>query len=344
MLHLRKAVGLCGQNLLKEVAHAARVAEGHTVGVFVADEVLHVLLSVGREGVERLAAAHPENFEHLIERIVVKVQVAVEAGLKAGVRVDEFLHQSVVARHDHYKVVAVILHRLEQRIDGLLAEVVVALAVEGVGLVDEQHAAERLFDDLTRLDGSLADVARDKAAAVDLDKLPLREYAERAIDARHQARDHRLARAGVAGKDHVERKVRVGKAHLLAPLEDGRHVDEVIHLALDLAEAHIAVQLRLEILDLLRRGKRRFLLFLLVRTGGGGGLLGLRALFGRGRFRRVLHRRRTPEVAAHTIETVLRHRADDVELLEDDLVLFIHGDSLPSSRRACAPSRGTDTP
>jgi len=43
-LHLREAVGLRGQDLLEEVAHAARVAEHHTVGVLIVDEVLDVLL------------------------------------------------------------------------------------------------------------------------------------------------------------------------------------------------------------------------------------------------------------------------------------------------------------
>ena len=35
-----EAVGLRGQDLLEEVAHAARVAEHHTVGVLIVDEVL----------------------------------------------------------------------------------------------------------------------------------------------------------------------------------------------------------------------------------------------------------------------------------------------------------------
>ena len=50
---------------------------------------------------------------------------------------NEFLHQSVISRHDDHKVIAVILHRLEERVDGLLTEVVVTLAVEGVSLVNE---------------------------------------------------------------------------------------------------------------------------------------------------------------------------------------------------------------
>ena len=68
---------------------------------------------------------------------------------------DELFHQAIVARDDHDEVVAVILHRLEQRVDGLLTEVVVALAVEGVGLVHEQHAAHGLLDDLLGLQGCL---------------------------------------------------------------------------------------------------------------------------------------------------------------------------------------------
>ena len=241
------------------------------------------------------------------------MQVAVEAGLKAGVRLDELFHQAVVARDDHDEIVAVVLHRLEQRVDGLLTEVVVALAVECVGLVDKQHAAERLFNDLARLDGRLSDVARDQPAAVHLDELALRQNAERAVDARHQPRDHRLARAGVAGKDHVEREVRVRQSRFLAPLEHRRHADEVIHLALDLGKADIAVKLLLEVLDLLGRGKRRFLFLFLVRAGGGGGLVRLcavralrRVCFGRsflrdGGFRRVWRQRRAPEVAAHAV-------------------------------------------
>ena len=77
----------------------------------------------------------------------------------------------------------------------------------------------------------LADIAGDKPAAVDLDKLSLREYAERTVDTRHQTRDHRLARAGVAGEDHVERHIGGGEVVLLAELVDLDHVDELEFLA-----------------------------------------------------------------------------------------------------------------
>ena len=67
-----------------------------------------------------------------------------------------------------------ILHRLQKRIHGLLPEVVALLMVgKRVGLVDEQHAAQRLFDDLARFGRGLPHVARHKSGAVDLDQLPL---------------------------------------------------------------------------------------------------------------------------------------------------------------------------
>ena len=64
-----------------------------------------------------------------------------------------------------------VLHGLEDGVDGLLAEVVFRPAVQGIGLVDEQHAAHGLFDDLLGLDSRLAHIARHQAAAVHLHQL-----------------------------------------------------------------------------------------------------------------------------------------------------------------------------
>lgn len=88
---------------------------------------------------------------------------------------DEPIHQIGVARHDDHQVVPVILHGLEDGVDGLLTEVVLALTVEGIGLVDEQHAADRLLDDLLGLDGGLAHISGYQTAAVYLYQLALGE-------------------------------------------------------------------------------------------------------------------------------------------------------------------------
>jgi hypothetical protein len=57
----------------------------------------------------------------------------------------------VAGDHDD-EVVAVVLHLLDQGVDGLVA---VLVPRERVRLVDEQDAAERVFDDLGGLDRRL---------------------------------------------------------------------------------------------------------------------------------------------------------------------------------------------
>ena len=339
-VQLCQAVGLLGEDLLEQIAHAAGVAEGDAVAVLVGDEIAHLLFRALGERVAALFALQLEDPHHFIGGVVVKVQIAVEAGLQARVGVDEALHQLVIARHDHHQIVAVVLHRLENGVDGLLAEVVFAAAVERIGFVDEQHAAQRALDHLLRLDGGLTDVAGHQAAAVHLHQLALGEDAQRVVDTRHQPRDHGLARAGIAGEDHVQGKVRVGQVVFLAALEHGGHVDEVVDLTLDLSEADVAVQLRAQILDLLGRGQL-LLLFCrrIIAAGGGGGRAVLVVRLGRGG---TAGCRRAPEITVHLAEVLFRHRADDLQLLQDDLVFLIHVNDLRQDDSAgYAPGCGT---
>ena len=156
---------------------------------------------------------------------------------------DKPVHQFRVARYDDHQVVAVVLHGFEDGVDGLLTKVVFGLAVEGVSLVDEQHAAHGLFNDLLGLEGGLTYVAGHQTAAVHLHQLALAEDAETAVDAGHHAGHHGLAGAGVAGEDHVERHIGGGEVVLLAELVDLDHVDEVVDFVLDHVQADVGVQL-----------------------------------------------------------------------------------------------------
>ena len=211
-----------------------------------------------------------------------------------------------------------ILHGLEQGVDGLLAEVVLRLAVEGVGLVHEQHAAHGLLDDLLGLESGLSHVAGHQAAAVHLHQLALGQDAQAAVDAGHHAGHHGLARAGVAGEHHVQGHIGGGQVVLPAQLVDLHHVDEVVDLLLHRAQADVAVQLRQQILHLLRRrqlllgglfvaglgrgGGRRVLLHVLPPAGCGG------------RYRGFAHGFKgcAPKIAVHPLHVVLRHGADHV--------------------------------
>src|ERR1700750_869263 len=121
----------------------------------------------------------------------------VEARAKAGVRVEKVLHLSSVARGDDDKVIAVVFHHLQKRLDGLLPEVVRAARRQSVSLVYEEDAAERLLRHVSNLHRRLADEARDKPRAVCLYKMSAPQHAERSVDLRDETRHGRLAGAGV---------------------------------------------------------------------------------------------------------------------------------------------------
>src|SRR4051794_38453674 len=100
-----------------------------------------------------------------------------------------------------------ILHHLQQRLDRLMSEVISAASLwtERVGFVYKEDAAQGFCDHLFDLDGRLSDVARDQRRAIRLHQMPTTQNLERAINLRQQARDCRLACAGIAGKDQMSR-------------------------------------------------------------------------------------------------------------------------------------------
>ena len=258
---------------------------------------------------------------------------------------DEIVHQFVVARDDDDEVLAVVLHRLQDRVDRLLAEVVFGFVGERVRFVDEEESALRAFDDLRRLDRGLADVAGDETRTVDFDEVALREDAEGVVDARHDAGDGRLTGTGVAAEDHMEREVGDREAGFLPHVVDHDHADQVVDLAFDAVQTDVGVELGLDLFDrfgrfdLFRRRGFGGLFALLVRGPLAGGDVALFVGFALpgllGRFRLLrgidverrfgIERRMAEDVVRHVLQAVFGHRADDFELLEDDFVFFVHG-------------------
>ncbi len=115
---------------------------------------------------------------------------------------------------------------------------------------------------------------------------------------------------------------------LLTQLEDLGHVDEVADLLLDGGQADVAVQLREKILDLLRRQLLLPHLRLLFLAVGGGGLVLLHRAGARyaGPVGGLAHvgKGGAPEVVVHALEVVLRHGADDLQLLQNDGIFLVH--------------------
>ena len=82
-----------------------------------------------------------EDFGELVGRIVVEMDGLGEAALQSGVGVDEVVHLVGIASHDADELAAVVLQSFQQRVDSLATEAVVVTRFQGIGLVDEQHAA-----------------------------------------------------------------------------------------------------------------------------------------------------------------------------------------------------------
>ena len=138
-----------------------------------------------------------------------------------------------------------VLDPLDQRVNCLKAEAVLTAAVEGVGLVNEQHAAQRALDDRVRQRGRVADIAAHQIGAGDLHELAAAQCADGLQVLGQYAGNRRLACAGVSGKDHVH--VDLGNLHALslAALLCLHVFGDVTHITLDFIQADDAVQLSL---------------------------------------------------------------------------------------------------
>ena len=162
-----------------------------------------------------------------------------------------------------------VLHVFQQHLNGLVAKVVGAVLVDqGVGLVNKEHAADGLLNDLLSFDGGLAYKAGHQAGAVHLHQLSLGQHSHAAVDLGQHPGHGSFTGAGVAQKDQMERHGRHREPGLLAQLAHLYQVNEALHVLFHLVQTAQAVQL---LQQLFQRGLRLFLLggFLLWRLLGG---------------------------------------------------------------------------
>ena len=133
-----------------------------------------------------------------------------DSGAEAGIGLEELVHPVGVAGQDDHQVVALVLHDLEQDLDRLLPVVAFVIrAIEVIGLVDEQHPAHRLLQDLLRLGRGVADVLTDKIISCHRDQMPFAHIAEPEQDVRHPHCDGGLTGSRVTGEAHVKSRCRL---------------------------------------------------------------------------------------------------------------------------------------
>ena len=146
--------------------------------------------------------------------VVREVDGLGEPASQPGVRVDEDLHLIGIAGGDHHDAVAPILDQLDEGVDGLLAEVLLASPGQGVGLVDEQHTLVGLVEHLGDLQRGLPHEPRHHPRPVRLHQVAALDHPKGAVDLGQQTGHGGLARARVPG----EHQVAAGVEHRQAPL------------------------------------------------------------------------------------------------------------------------------
>mmetsp|Transcript_28795 Transcript_28795/g.64356 ORF Transcript_28795/g.64356 Transcript_28795/m.64356 type:complete len:402 (+) Transcript_28795:138-1343(+) len=252
------------------VAHGARVGEeGH--GLAGVDVPLEGVDGARAQLVLQVAHHHQGDVHELVGLVVGEVHVVADArGHARDVR-EELVHPILVARQHHDEVLLLVLHHVEQNLDGLLAVVaVVARVVEVVRLVDEQHAAHGLLDHLLGLGGGVADVLADEVVAGGHNHVPLTAVAHALQDLAHAHRHRGLASAGSAGEAHVEGGDCGLEAELAAHLVENEQGSDFAHALLHRLEAH---QVVVELLEDLRDAALVHKVHDAARRGGVGHLL-----------------------------------------------------------------------
>ncbi len=175
-----------------------------------------------------------------------------EARGQARVAAQEPVHVAGVAGQHDDQPVAVILGPLEQGLDRLGPERVtagVALVVQRVGLVDEQHAAQRRVDQPVGLDRGRAEVLADQVGPVRLDHLGPHQQPEGGEDPAQDAGDRGLAGAGRPGEDEVPGGRLADQPVRVPQLGHAQLGDDGADLLLDRLQADQLVQLGDRALD-----------------------------------------------------------------------------------------------
>ena len=150
-----------------------------------------------------------------------------------------------------------ILHPLHEGVDGFEAEAVLLAAVEAVGFVNEEDAAEGALDDAVGQRGGVAGVAPHKVGAGHLHQLPAPQRADGLEVLCHQPGNGGLAGARVAGEDHVHGKAGGLEACRRAALLHLQVIRQTEHILLDRGKPHQRIQLGADLLHRAGVGRRK---------------------------------------------------------------------------------------
>ena len=203
-------MGLAEPGPIERVANRTSVGEMRLRSA-AADVGPHRVAALCRELVRLLVEEQHRDVDEFVVAVIGEVDVMGDPRPEPGVGAEETFHPIGVSGQDHHKILALLLHHLQQDLDRLLTIVaLVPRAVQVIGFVDEEHATECSLDDLLRLRRGVADVLADEVVTRHADHARRAQVAEAVENVGHRHRNRGLAGPRVAGKAHMERG-RVGR-------------------------------------------------------------------------------------------------------------------------------------
>merc|ERR1719439_563635 len=142
----------------------------------------------------------------LVDLVIWEIDVITDTRRHARDEREKLVHAVFVAREHDDQVLSVVLHKSQEDLNGLLAVIaVVRCIVEVVGLVDEEHTAECLLNDLLGLRRCVADILAYEIITSGDHNMPGPAVAHLCQDLAHAYGDCCLACTRRPCEAHVER-------------------------------------------------------------------------------------------------------------------------------------------
>lgn len=159
------------------------------------------------------------NLQELCGVIVVEVKLIGESVLKTWVHRHQTVHFCFVTGKDDEHVRVFLAERGEQTLYGATSKVIAALAaVKSVGLINEEHVAASLLEQVLNVILGIADEPSDEPATVNGDNLALGEQTQMVVDSAEHLGYCGLTGARITCEDGMEHFLAAGGQSLLAPL------------------------------------------------------------------------------------------------------------------------------
>ena len=208
------------------------------------DECADARKSFVAEGVSVLFGRTNGDLEQFLFGVILEMEGVGEAGFETFVRIQHLLHLVGVAGKDDDHVSLLFAQLFEQAVEDLGAVVflVVGVGNEGVGFVDEEDVAMRLFEGVLGVLLGVADVLADQFFAIHIDHVARLEDADRGVYLAQQPRDGGLACTRIAGEDHVQRRHDGFEAVLAAQLGETHQVEVRLDVVFEFLESDEVVE------------------------------------------------------------------------------------------------------